>query len=89
MVGMTKSLAREVATRGITANCVAPGFIATAMTDALNENQVKAIAEHIPSGTFGTPEDVANAVLYFASDEASHSSSFTRLMRLCKIYSIR
>jgi len=77
MIGMTKSLAREVATRGITANCVAPGFIATPMTDALNENQVKAIAEHIPSGTFGTPEDIANAVLYLASDEASYVTGQT------------
>lgn len=77
MIGMTKSLAREVAARGITANCIAPGFISTPMTDALTEAQVTAIAEHIPSGTFGTPEDIANAVLYLASDEASYVTGQT------------
>ncbi|MGI9405780.1 MAG: 3-oxoacyl-[acyl-carrier-protein] reductase, partial [Hyphomicrobiaceae bacterium] len=72
MIGMTKSLAREVATRGVTANCIAPGFIKTAMTDALSEDQTKQIAQHIPTGTFGTPEDIAAAVVYLASDEAQY-----------------
>ncbi len=59
MVGMTKSLAREMAPRGITANCIAPGFIETPMTDALTEKQVQAIAAAIPSGVLGKPEDIA------------------------------
>jgi 3-oxoacyl-[acyl-carrier protein] reductase len=70
MVGMTKSLAREVAPRGITANCISPGFIETPMTDALNEKQVAAIKSAIPAGTFGRPEDIAAAVVYLASSEA-------------------
>ena len=77
MIGMTKSLAREVASRGITANCIAPGFISTPMTDALNEAQVKQIAAVIPSGTFGKPEDIASAVLYLSSDEASYMTGQT------------
>ena len=77
MIGMTKSLAREVASRGITANCIAPGFISTPMTDALNEAQVKQIAAVIPSGTFGKPEDIASAVLYLASDEAGYMTGQT------------
>jgi 3-oxoacyl-[acyl-carrier protein] reductase len=68
IIGMTKSLAREVASRSITANCIAPGFIKTAMTDVLNEKQVGAIMEAIPMRTFGTPEDIAAAALYLASD---------------------
>ena len=62
MIGMTKSLAREVANRGITANCIAPGFIKTAMTDALNEKQVAEISQHIPAQRFGTPDDIAAGV---------------------------
>lgn len=77
MIGMTKSLAREVASRGITANCIAPGFIKTAMTDALNEKQVEAIAQHIPAQTFGTPDDIAAAALYLASDEARYMTGQT------------
>ena len=77
MIGMTKSLAREVASRGITANCIAPGFISTPMTDALNEAQVEQIAAVIPSGTFGKPEDIASAVLYLASDEAAYMTGQT------------
>lgn len=77
MIGMTKSLAREVASRGITANCIAPGFIKTAMTDALNEKQVEAIAAHIPAGTFGTPDDIAAAALYLASEEARYMTGQT------------
>jgi 3-oxoacyl-[acyl-carrier protein] reductase len=77
LIGMTKSLAREVATRNITANCVAPGFIETPMTAALNEKQMEAIANAIPTSTFGKPEDVAAAVVYLASDEAGYVTGHT------------
>lgn len=77
LVGMTKSLAREVASRGITANCIAPGFIATAMTDALTPKQTEAIAAAIPTQTFGKPEDIAAAAVFFASDEAAYVTGET------------
>lgn len=77
MIGMTKSLAREVASRGITANCIAPGFIKTAMTDALNEKQVSGIMEAIPAQAFGAPEDIAAAVVYLASAEARYVTGQT------------
>jgi 3-oxoacyl-[acyl-carrier protein] reductase len=77
MIGMTKSLAREVANRGITANCIAPGFIATAMTDVLNDKQKAEISQHIPAQRFGTPEDIAAAALYLASNEAGYTTGQT------------
>lgn len=77
MVGMTKSLAREVAPRGITANCIAPGFIETPMTHALNAKQVEAISSVIPAGGFGKPEDIAAAVVYLASAEARYVTGET------------
>jgi len=77
LVGMTKSLAREVASRGITANCIAPGFISTPMTDALTPKQTEAIAAAIPTQTFGKPEDIAAAVVFFGSDEAAYVTGET------------
>jgi 3-oxoacyl-[acyl-carrier protein] reductase len=77
MIGMTKSLAREVANRGITANCIAPGFIKTAMTDALNEKQVAEISQHIPAQRFGSPDDIAAGALYLASIEAGYVTGQT------------
>ena len=72
LVGFTKSLSREVGTRGITVNAVAPGFINTAMTQALNESQQQAILNQIPLGRMGEAEDIANAVAFLASEEASY-----------------
>lgn len=77
LIGMSKSLAQEVASRGITVNCVAPGFIATAMTDALNDEQKNAINARIPAGKMGTSEDIAAAVLYLASDQAGYVTGQT------------
>ena len=77
LVGMTKSLAREVSSRGITANCIAPGFISTPMTDALTPKQTEAIAAAIPAQKFGKPEDVAAAVVFLASDEAGYITGET------------
>jgi len=77
LVGMTKSLAREVASRNITANCIAPGFIETPMTHALNEKQTEAIAATIPSGVLGKPEDIAAAVVFLASGEARYITGET------------
>jgi 3-oxoacyl-[acyl-carrier protein] reductase len=76
-IGMSKSLAREVASRGITVNCIAPGFISTAMTDVLNEKQVNAIKEAIPAQKFGTPADIAAACVYLASSEAGYMTGQT------------
>jgi len=77
MIGMSKSLAAEVASRGITVNCVAPGFIATPMTDALNEEQKKKLLGAIPAERLGAPEDVAAGVVYLASAEASYVTGQT------------
>ncbi|MEN2494622.1 MAG: 3-oxoacyl-[acyl-carrier-protein] reductase FabG [Hyphomicrobiaceae bacterium hypho_1] len=77
IIGMTKSLAREVGSRGVTANCIAPGFIKTAMTEVLSEKQVQGIMGSIPANTFGTPNDIAAAVLYFASSEAQYITGQT------------
>ncbi len=72
LVGLSKALAQEVASRGITVNCVAPGFIATPMTDALTEAQQDALTQRIPAGRMGTPEDIAAGVLYLASPAAGY-----------------
>jgi 3-oxoacyl-[acyl-carrier protein] reductase len=72
LIGLTKTIAREYANRGITANAVAPGFIDTAMTQALSENVRQELARQIPMGKLGTPEDVANAVRFLASPWASY-----------------
>ena len=77
MIGMTKSLAQEVASRGVTANCVAPGFIATAMTDALSDDQKAKINGVIPAGRMGAAEEIAAATLYLASEEAAYVTGQT------------
>ncbi len=77
MVGMSKSIAYEVATRGITVNCIAPGFIATAMTEKLNDDQKSGILGQIPSGRMGNPDEIAAAVVYLASAEAAYMTGAT------------
>lgn len=72
VVAMTKSLAQEAASRGITANCIAPGFIATAMTDALNDAQKEAINANIPTGRMGTPEEIAASAVFLAANESAY-----------------
>lgn len=77
MIGFSKSLAQEVAARGVTVNCVAPGFIASPMTDALTDDQKSAILTKIPSGDLGSGDDIAAAVAYLASDEARYVTGVT------------
>ncbi len=77
MIGFTKSIAQEVGSRGITANCIAPGFIASPMTDVLNEKQKDAILTKIPAGDLGTSDDIASAALYLASSEAGYVTGQT------------
>lgn len=77
LIAMSKSIASECASRGITINCIAPGFIKTAMTDALNEAQQAKITSNIPSGKFGLPEDIAAASVYLASEEAGYITGQT------------
>lgn len=77
MIGMTKSLAREAASRGITANCIAPGFIKTPMTDVLNEKQTEEISKMIPAQRFGAPQDIAAGALYLASEEGGYVTGQT------------
>ena len=77
MIGMSKSLAAVVASRGITVNCIAPGFISTAMTDALSDDQVSQLTERIPAGRLGEGADVAACAVFLASDEASYITGQT------------
>lgn len=77
MIAMTKSIAAEVGSRGITANCIAPGFIKTPMTDVLSDELKKSYLAQIPAGRFGEPEDIANACVFLASDEASYINGQT------------
>ena len=77
LIGMSKAVAQEVASRGITVNCVAPGFMTSAMTDALNDAQKDGILSRIPSGAMGTGEDIGAAVVYLASKEAGYVTGQT------------
>jgi 3-oxoacyl-[acyl-carrier protein] reductase len=77
MIGMSKSLAQEVASRNITVNCVAPGFIATAMTEVLPPEQAERLKAAIPAGRMGVPADIAAATLYLASEEAAYVTGQT------------
>ena len=77
VIGLTKSLAQELATRNVTVNAVAPGFIATPMTEVLNDKQKEGIMVRVPAGKLGAPEDIAAAVLYLASNEAGYVTGQT------------
>jgi len=77
MIGWSKSLAAEIASRNVTVNCIAPGFIATAMTDALNDEQKKTIDAQIPAGRMGTADEIASAAVYLASSEAAYVTGQT------------
>lgn len=77
LIGMSKSLAQELASRGITVNCIAPGFIATPMTDVLTDEQKKAILARVPADRLGRPDDIAAGAVFLASDEASYVTGQT------------
>jgi len=77
MIGMSKALAQEVAARGVTVNCIAPGFIETAMTSKLTEKQRELLLSRVPAGRLGVPADVAGIAVYLASDEASYVTGQT------------
>ena len=77
LIGMTKSIAKEVASRGITANCIAPGWIETSMTEKLSGEVKNEFLSHIPVGRIGSPDDIANAVIFLASDEAGYITGQT------------
>ena len=77
MIGWSKSMAAEVAARGITVNCIAPGFIESAMTQELDDSQRQQILDQIPSGEMGTPEDIAAAAVYLASERAGYINGHT------------
>ena len=77
LIGMTKSVAQELASRGVTANCIAPGFMTSAMTDALNDQQRETILSRIPLGTMGSGDDMAAAAVYLASREAGYVTGQT------------
>ena len=77
LIGMSKSLAQELASRGITVNCLAPGFIATPMTDVLTDDQKKGILGRVPADRLGTPDEIAAGVVYLSSDEAAYVTGQT------------
>jgi 3-oxoacyl-[acyl-carrier protein] reductase len=77
MIGFSKSLAQEVASRSVTVNCIAPGFIASPMTDVLNEQQRTTILSRIPAGRLGTGDEIAASAVYLASEEAAYVTGQT------------